>query len=311
MISKYMRGRLGNQLFQYAAIRYIQEINGNNDIINLNFSKYVYSKNFENELKYFNVKDYNEVDKIQISITQKINIILYKILKRIIRFLFPKNYYIYRYNLEDKVSKRLIKRGIYWKEDGKLTITSTKKRNKIVIGHFESKDNFNSIKDKLIKEITPKYPILEKNKELYKTILNNNSVCISIRRGDFVENKEFSKIFNVCNKNYFEEAIKEINKRINNPVYIIFSDDIKWCKKEFKDNKLMKKIYFEDGTDPVWEKLRLMYSCKNFIISNSTFSWWAQYLSRNNKKIVIAPKKWKNTGHWKDIYEKEWILINN
>ena len=99
-----------------------------------------------------------------------------------------------------------------------------------------------------------------------------------------------------------------MNKKTKNPVYIIFSDDIEWCRENIK---FSENIYYEDGTDPVWEKLRLMYSCKHFIISNSTFSWWAQYLSRNNDKIVIAPARWHNSGYTNDIYDENWLLIQN
>lgn len=308
MIGKYMRGRLGNQLFQYATLRYIQEINGNKDKLILNFSKYVYSKGFENELNYFNIKEFKESDNIKITVSQQFYIILFRIIKRLIRLLKKDKYYQIRNNIEKKSSKFLIKKGIYWKEDGYLNILPTNKKNKIVIGHFESSKNFNPIREKLLKEITPKEKPLKSNKQLYDIINSTNSVCVSIRRGDFVDNKKFSKIFNVCGINYFTKAIDIMQKKIKDPVFIIFSDDIEWCKKNIN---IKGKMYFENGKDPVWEKIRLMYNCKHFILSNSTFSWWAQYLSRNEQKIVIAPSRWLNKGFYKDIYDDNWILIDN
>ena len=71
------------------------------------------------------------------------------------------------------------------------------------------------------------------------------------------------------------------------------------------------KTYYESGKDPVWEKLRLMSLCKHFVISNSSFSWWAQYLSTNEDKIVYAPKQWYVDGRKADIFEKSWRYLED
>ena len=122
-----------------------------------------------------------------------------------------------------------------------------------------------------------------------------------------VANDTIRKRHYVCTEEYFSKAIEEINQRVEKPRFVFFSDDIEWVKNNIP---APKDSLYEDGTDPVWEKLRLMSSCKHFIISNSTFSWWSQYLSENDKKVVIAPSKWSNFGYNPDIYQDNWILVD-
>ena len=61
---------------------------------------------------------------------------------------------------------------------------------------------------------------------------------------------------------------------------------------------------------PVYETLRLMYNCKHFILSNSTFSWWGQFLSASKNKLVVSPSRWNNGGYQSQLIQKDWILIN-
>lgn len=178
--------------------------------------------------------------------------------------------------------------------------------NKFVSGCFEDPRYFNNIRDKLLREFTPKEAPLAKNSQLYKLIEESNSVCVTIRRGDFVNIDKNKKLHYVCTEDYFYSAMNKIAERIENPSFFIFSDDIEWVRNNmnFKFN-----TYYEEGNDPIWEKLRMMYSCKHFIISNSTFSWWAQYLGRYEGKIVISPSKWFNNEFDSQLIDKNWLLI--
>lgn len=317
MISKHIIGRLGNQMFQYAAVRAFQEKYRPNEDILLDFSE-VYSRDSESyreELSCFKLKKV-KYGKMKLTFNQRIlNLGLngIKFLVLIFNKITKKNYFNQNlYKIESKVQSILNYWGIYSFRLGYYEFKNSKKNNLCFFGTFESPKYFDHIKSQLQEEFTPKFGILHKNISLYKKIDETNSVCVTIRRGDFVSNLEYKKNLYVCTPEYFKKAIKVIQKRVINPTFFIFSDDIDWVKKnmEFPPNS-----YFETGDDPVWEKLRLMYSCKHFIISNSTFSWWAQYLSKNDEKVVVAPSRWgnqtyKGAGELIDIYQEDWELID-
>lgn len=183
------------------------------------------------------------------------------------------------------------KRGIYIQSDGYIPEKPTKRKNIIINGNYEAREYFNDIKEILQDEFTPKQSLLPENQKLFDRINQTQSVCISVRRGDFLAPQHINHFY-VCTSEYYLKALKEIRKRIESPVLFFFSDDIQWCKETFAN--LSEETHFETGTDPVWEKIRLMSACKHFVIANSTFSWWAQYLSKNPNKIVISPNRFNN-----------------
>ncbi|KKP60257.1 MAG: Alpha-1,2-fucosyltransferase, partial [Candidatus Nomurabacteria bacterium GW2011_GWE1_35_16] len=49
----------------------------------------------------------------------------------------------------------------------------------------------------------------------------------------------------------------------------------------------------------------------NFIIPNSSFSWWGAWLADYKDKVVIVPKQWfaDESINSDDLIPKEWIRI--
>ncbi len=305
-----MSGRLGNQMFQYAATRGILARMGCGDTeFEFNFSKFIYSRNFQDELEDLKVKKYKEVKRIRVGIIQGILILYCRLREYLIEKADKENSEEKVFVFQSKMAPILSRFGVYRMTMGYYDFGELGKnvKNKVFMGKFESARYFDNIREEILEEFEPKEPRLGKNLPLYEEIEKNESVCVTIRRGDYLS-KRFKNDFYVCDPDYFNRAIELMKGKVKNPKFFVFSDDVEWCKKNMN---FPKGTVFEDGNDPVWEKLRLMKTCKHFIISNSTFSWWAQYLSRNEGKIVIAPARWRNDGAlWKDIYQDNWTTID-
>ncbi|MGZ3920772.1 MAG: alpha-1,2-fucosyltransferase, partial [Bacteroidia bacterium] len=161
-------------------------------------------------------------------------------------------------------------------------------------GFWQSEKYFASIKNILLNEFTPSYELSSEEKKLVSEISSCNSVGIHVRRGDYVHLKSASEYHGTCSMDYYNVAIEYLNKKTMSPFFFIFSDDLAWCRENFKH---IANVSFVDvknahsGLD-----LYLMSCCKHNIIVNSSYSWWAAWLNRNEDKIVIAPKNWFAAG---------------
>lgn len=62
------------------------------------------------------------------------------------------------------------------------------------------------------------------------------------------------------------------------------------------------------GSDS-YRDIQIMSACKNNIIANSSFSWWAAFLNTNKNAIVCAPAKWTNTIVNCKFQLPEWVLF--
>ncbi|MCF0235370.1 MAG: alpha-1,2-fucosyltransferase [Bacteroidaceae bacterium] len=297
MISAYISGRLGNQLFQYAYVRALRYYRGDKDTLAFNFDMIEGSNEefFVNSLSQFSTLPFSEAHGNLIlnsgSMLQKCAFGVYKIYER------AAAHCSWLRKQRAGVCSWLNKFGIVFQpsqQDSAYIDIRPAQENVMVYGKFENPAYLRDIRPILLEEFAPRQPLLPANEELLRVIQESNSVCISIRRGDYLA-KEFVDDFFVCGKDYYERAIEVIRSKVDNPTFIFFSNDIQWVKANIHVDA---PCYYESGTDPNWETLRLMSACKHFIISNSTFHWWAQFLCRHENKIVISPDRWYNNPNW-------------
>lgn len=174
-------------------------------------------------------------------------------------------------------------------------------------GYFQSEKYFYNHREFIKKIFTLKdeYEVELKNK--WKNVLKN-SVSIHVRRTDYIKNESIGGII-VCPKlDYFENSLKYIEKYKKIENILVFSDDIKWCKENFNDSRI---IFIENQTE-IFDMF-LMSFCENNITQNSTFSWWGSWLNNNTNKIVTIPKLWFNPTHTymiaKDLYRDDMVII--
>lgn len=297
MIIVNIKGGLGNQMFQYAAgfalakrkktkllldIRELEECNNNppKDYIKRNFLLEVFGLKPE----FCSMKDLVKV----FQFNKK-----FKYRKIIAFFLDKLNLQIFRERKRSFEERFFKLKGNTWYLDGywqseKYFIDYKKE----IHGIF----NFDTVKG------------LDLNISFIKNISKKETICVNVRRADFVGHPEHHTI----EIEYYKNATETFKELLGNKFELyIFSDDLEWCKKNFT---FFNKVNFVEHTyagKNFYNYLYLMTNFSNFIIPNSSFGWWAAWLSSAVNKKVIAPNKWsRNYDNSKiDIVPNSWIKI--
>ena len=269
----YIQGGLGNQLYQYAFARMLQEKYNFDYIV-------IYSNSYKNSaLRKLEISNYQLNKKVEF--TNEI---------KLVKDLLRKAYHIYQKIFTIIKKKHASQKIIYFRNiqyvfsclDIDLSMIGTK-HDTFLYGYFVSSKIAEDMHDILMNEMVIKEPKSEKYNQ-YLTLMKTGSyatIGVSVRCDvDYVNNG-----WPICSKEYYKHGISLIKNKIKDCKIFVFADQIQKVKNEkwFSDDV----IYVENLG--VCESFELLRNCDHYVCSNSSFSWWGSFLSYTKQAIIYHP----------------------
>ena len=133
-------------------------------------------------------------------------------------------------------------------------------------------------------------------KQKYFEPMNKKTVSLHFRLGDYLEKQEYHNVLSI---RYYVTSIQNIIEKtgIDNLRIIFFFEEGDRERVNISISVLKKRFSNVEFTEidtniPDWEQMLYMSSCDHNIIANSSFSWWGAYLNENTDKIVCCPNTW-------------------
>lgn len=298
-----LNGGLGNQMFQLAFGLFVSQ----SDILYLDGNFGVQRKNSKGQI---DLLDFNLPQNVRILLNENINFGT-RISNYLLRNGIESNKKLdYKRQSISKIFEIFL--SIRYKKKIKLYVAKNVGFDSFesddynyFIGYFQSN---NWITKGAVYEQMMKLELLETSStydDLKSRIKENENLIMHIRLGDY-ENE--SKI-GILDSIYFDRAIKIIEGKKSFDYLWLFSDEPEKAIKFISQEYLHKTIVVNQKlTTP--ETFDLMRYGNSYIISNSSFSWWASFLKYDKNATIVAPKPWFLTDSPKGIYSPDWIKVD-
>ncbi len=168
-------------------------------------------------------------------------------------------------------------------------------------GYWQSERYFARVEPTIRQEFESARSLLGRDSEVAAAITRSNSVAVHFRRRDYPQ---------LCPTSYYESAIALVVRRVKQPHFFVFGDDPQWVADNIRLRHPWTLVASQDA-DASWAEFELMRLCKHHIIANSTFSWWAAWLSASEGQQVVAPSaRWSSKKRFiRDLIPDRWISL--
>ena len=188
----------------------------------------------------------------------------------------------------------------------------------LIKGYFQSYKYFEHNYEQIMQTLKL-YDKINDVKNKYNHYFKKKTIAVHFRIGDYIHNDWLLSPVYYDNALSYLETIFDINELKNDYNFLFFgeknsnhiiNDYVNFINK----NRNYNFIKVSDDI-PDYEQLLLMSLCDNFIIANSTFSWFGAYFNSNKDKKVIYPTQWfgakaKKETNTIDLCPKDWIEIS-
>lgn len=288
-------GGLGNQLFCYAAARRMALVN-NAELVIDDVSGFVYDDVYQRQyqLDHFNIPCRKAVAA-----------------ERLEPFSRFKRYLKRRWSQQRPFAQRsyLIQEGVDF--DSRL-LHFKPQGTTYLEGYWQSEGYFKDIADILRQDLQITPPTDHVNQAMAAQILSCLAVAVHVRFFD----EPLTNGVNNAPSDYYSRAIEAMEHFAPAAHYFVFSDkpEVARARIPLSDDRITL-VAHNQGDENAYADLWLMTQCQNFIIANSTFSWWGAWLAANANKQVIAPGFEIIGGNkvtawgFKGLLPKDWIEL--
>ncbi len=136
-------------------------------------------------------------------------------------------------------------------------------------------------------------------------------VAVHLRRGDYATNPRTRARFGLCSRDYYDAARRHLEVMIGPGHYFVFSDDPAAAQAELAGWTDTTFVSGNSAETDLW----LMQRCAHAVISNSTYAWWGAWsIAPSPEKVVIAPRQWfsprmQRRKSLRDLYCPDWIQL--